>query len=211
MIHTAVFWYDFKNWTFSDNATRRIYFVFWKLLNFSLNIVSKNRSFIFWKWVNELDPFFLDCDSKNTFCQIWLEWKFFLANMTQRIELFLSMTQRFDFFFDKKESQNSTFFLRIWPKNWRKELNPLFLEYDAQNWILFSNLPRIEPFFFFKIRLKHLNTFGKYDSKNWTLYLWLDSKYWTLYFEYGSKNWTHFFGTQRNVFFKKKTQRIELF
>ena len=31
---------------------------FWKLLNFALKKDSKNWSFIFWKWVNELDPFF---------------------------------------------------------------------------------------------------------------------------------------------------------
>ena len=128
-----------------------------------------------------------------------------------RMEVFSSKydTKNWTFFGKKKVtefnlySSNMTKELAFFSWIWRKELNPLFLEYHAQNWILFSNLPRIEPFFF-KIRLKHLNTFGKFDSKNWTLYFWLNSKYWTLYFEYGSKNGTHFFGTQRIVFFSKK-------
>ena len=124
-----------------------------------MSIDSKNRSFIFWKWVNDLDPFFLDCDAKNTFCQIWLEWNFLLANMTQRIEL-LSMTQIL--FFQKKKrltefnlySTNMTKELAFFSWIWRKELNPLFLEYDAQNLTLY-----------FQICLE-LNFF----SKNWTLY-----------------------------------------
>ena len=79
-------------------------------------------------------------DSKN--------WTFFSENMTQRIEPFVNMTERIDFF--HYDSKNGTFF---------------FLEYDAKNWTLFSlNVTqRIEPFFW--MGPKDLNLFWeKFDS-----------------------------------------------
>ena len=114
------------------------------------------------------------------------------------------MIQRIVFFLEN-DWQNSTLFLWIW----RKELNPLFLEYDAMNWTV---------------------KFLKYDSKNRTLkewnffWIWLidlnfffkkkdhDSKKWT-FFRYHSKNWTlkKKVVIQRIVFFFSFTLRIEFF
>ena len=147
---------------------------------------------------------------------------------------FWIVTQRIPFV---KYDSNGTFFQQIWHKQlnffeydskiwifFKKnkrltEFNPLssnmtkelafFLEYDAQNWTFKKKICLELNLFFFKIRLKHLNTFWKYDSKNSTLYFWLDSKYWTFYFEYGSKNWTLFYVTQRMFFFFKKKKRLK--
>ena len=104
----AVFWDDSKNWTFLEKVTLRIY-CFWKLLNFSLNIDSKNKPLIFWTMSQRLGPFlnvtqripFVKYDSNGTFfftydTKNWLfefeskNWTLFSSNMTQRIEPFIS-------------------------------------------------------------------------------------------------------------------------
>ena len=128
-----------------------------------MNIDSKHRSFIFWKWVNELDPFFWivtqripfvkydshglfssKYDTKNwTFFEydskIWIFWKKKTNNIIQ--PFFFEYDQRIGFF--------------SWI--WRKELNPF-------SWIWCTELnPFFQiclelNFFFFKIRLQHLRT-----------------------------------------------------
>ena len=133
----------FKELNIFRKSNSKTLFSFWKL-NFSLEIFSNNRSLIFWKRVQELDLFFLACDSKNTFCQIWLEWNFFLANITHRVELFLSMTQGIVFFKKKTHLKELNTF-RIW-------IQPFFLEYDQRvGFFLYYDAKlahRIELFFF---------------------------------------------------------------
>ena len=132
-------------------------FSFWKLLIFSLKIYSKNRSF-----------FFFAHESKNwtLFFLVWLWLKeYFLSNMT-RMELFSS----------KYDTKNSTFFeydskIRIFSKkkltefnlfssNMTKELAFISWIWRTELNLFFSNLSRIELFFFF---------FSKYDSNISTL------------------------------------------
>ena len=115
----------------------------------------------------------------------------------------------------------------IWPKNWtliswiwRKELNPLFLEYDAMNWtvkfleydakngtVCSNKTKRIGPFFQIwlqekifstpRIELFFLNTthriqpfFFEYDQRIGLFFLEYDAKNWNLFFEYDAKNRT---------------------
>ena len=112
-------------------------------------------------------------DSKNWtfFKNLLKELNPFLFDVTQRIELFFSLTQRIVSFFEKL----------------LEELNPL-LEYVSMNWIFFMT-QRIATFFFEET----------YDSKNWTFFsknlridpflpIWLSPRiqaFWT--FSYDSK------------------------
>ena len=150
-----------KNWTFLENATRRIYFAFWKLQNFSLKKDSKNRSFIFWQWVEEFD-FFLNMTQRIPFVNYDSNGTFF-SNMTQRIELFFSLTPRIEVFLQKNTTHRIEPFFpkkKTWPKNWlffwnmTQRIEP-FISWRTEL-KLFSNMSRIEPFF--KIWLKELNT-----------------------------------------------------
>ena len=169
-IHRAVFFKWFKEVNIIRKCNSKNLFCLWKLLNFSLSIDSKNRSFIFLKMSQWIGPLFFG---------LWRK-EYLLPNMT-RTELSSSKYDaknwtfwvwlKFCFFKRKNDSQNSAFILRIWPTNWLYSL-----EYDAKNWApfiswiwrtelnpLFSNLSRIELFFqrielfLFLIRLKVLN------------------------------------------------------
>ena len=131
---TEQFSYDSKNWTFLEKVTLRIY-CFWKLLNFSLNIDSKNKPLIFWTMSQRLGPF---------------------LNVTQRIPC-VKYDSNGTFFFHIWHKE-----LTFWV--WIKELDSFFFEHDAKNWTLhFLNMtPRIGPLF--KIWLKKIELF-ECDSK----------------------------------------------
>ena len=149
-----------------------------------MKIYSKNRSFIFWKWVNWIGPFFIG---------LWLK-EYFLSNII-RMELFANMTHRIELF----EYDSKIFF---WKKKKPHRIQPLFFEYDQRIGFFLEYdakmTHRIEPFFQICLGLNF------FFSKNWTPYFWLDSKYWTFHFNYGSKNWTFLNMTQRIVFFINK-------
>ena len=170
-------------------------FCFWKLLNFFLNIDSKNKPLIFWQRVKELD-FFLNVTQRIPFVKYDSNGTFFFKYDTKNWTFF-----EFD-------SKNGTFFKK---KKSTHRIEPFFFEHDAKNWTLhFLNMtPRIGPFF--KIWLKELNSFCWYDSKKWTLFeIWLTE--WNFFLnlthriepfsKYNWKNWTPF---------SDKTRRIELF
>ena len=182
-----------------------------------------------------IGPFFLvwECDSKNTFCQIWLEWNFFLANMTQN-GTFLSMTQRIVFFKKKNDSKNWKLFNIGLEELILFHIIPILEPYfkiGSQNWffkVILSiefflgkntqKIERIEPFLVITQRIEFFFCW-KYDSKNWTFleknskccFRWkYDSKNWTLFW-YDSKNWTYFqYDSKYWIFQKKKimTQKI---
>ena len=186
----------------------------------------KITKLFFWKFSQRINLWFFDkesktwtlfeCDSKNTFCQIWLEWNLFFQIWHKELNFFWVWLKEWNFFQKKKiDSQNWTFFLRTW----RKELNPSFLEYDASNWTFFQNMTqRVELFLkFLLIWLKDLNSFCWYDSKKWTLFeIWLTElslflkiteriellfltrlEELSFFVEYDSKNWTFLNTTQR--------------
>ena len=221
--------YDSKNRThFCLNTTQRIE----PIKNWTL--FKKNDSK---NWT-----FFL-CDSKNwTFLNMtqwiepsltWLEEFFFQKRMTQRIENFLSMSQRIEFlsFFVNKKNDS---------KNWAFTKNTIqrtelffnmtqrFFQYDSKNWTLLYNMTqrlgffhqknsknltflkthRLEPFF--------KNCFKKNDSKNWSLFLTMNSQNGIFFevrtrltelfffFQYDSQNWTCFFeNDSKNHFWKR--------
>ena len=133
----------------------------------------------------------------------------FLFDVTQRIELFFSLTQRIVSFLRNITRWIESFFQyysKTWAffshnttfKNWtflknmtqrielfKCDLEPrIILQFDSNNWIW----------------LKALNPPFQYDSKNWTLlWTWLTETYWVIITQriVLSKNMTH------------KTQRIE--
>ena len=141
------------NWSFLKNI---------KELNFFLN-TSQRIVLFFPIWFKELNAFLVWFEEFFTFSKYMSRINgSFLENMTQRIEPFLSMTQRIDFFFLEK-----------WP-----------IELDLFHEPFFNMIQRIERFFvnmtqrivlFFPIWFKELNaflvwfeeffTFSKYMSR----------------------------------------------
>ena len=153
-----------------------------------------------------------------------------LFSLTQRIELFLTRTDRIGPFswIWLRELNFFLGFLHVYFfQKWCRELNPFFFEYDAKNWTLFSlNVTqRIEPFFLWMWRQelelfswiwrKELNPFliwsketnfyfsDMNDSKNCFFKQKILNE--LNFLKYDSKNWTF------EPCVKKKTQRVELF
>ena len=135
-------------------------------------------------------------DSKN--------WAFFepLLNMTNRVEVFFSLTQRVQLFLCSNMTQRIEPFLSLIPR-----VEPLFLEIWLKELNLFKWLTELKLFLW----LIELNLFFEYDSKNWffehdskelnlPLLVWL--KELNLFFLHGSQNWTSLF--------RIMTHRIEL-
>ena len=169
------------------------FFIWLKELNFFFNFDTKNCSFLF-------------LDSNNEILSVWHAELNLFFNTTHRIEHFFdydsqkltifswNMTKELDSYFLNMTQRIEPFISWIW----RKELNPLFLEYDAKNWTLFSNMTqRIGSFF--QIWLKEMNFFQKTnDTNNWTFFWVLE---WNSFLPYESKNWNFF----------NMTHRIEIF
>ena len=191
----------------------------------------------FWKWVKELDPFF-GMWLKEYSRQIWLEWNFFLANITHRVELFLSMTQGIVFFQKKKLTETAqriehffdmTQFFLFFKKTQRfflkKELNSL----KNKTWLKELRFFWVWLRYFFKKLTLRTEPFFECDSKKLNLFFQLYSKNWILFTT--TQRIEHFFLTRlqelnpsiirlkdfvlqlwlKNVFFLNMTQRIELF
>ena len=153
----------------SLNATQRVEF-FWAWLE------ERNLFFFLKKWLKELNfwvfvkkrlkelDFSQKYDTKN-----WTSFQYdskIFFNMTRRIEPFF-ITWFKDFFFSQNKTQRIWLFLKthrlepfkkyIFFKKILRELfflnlihriEPLFFEYNSQNWTLFSSwLIEIEPFF----------------------------------------------------------------
>ena len=210
----SIFFTWFKELNIFRKCNSKNLFSFWKLLNFSLKIYSKNRSFTFSKWVKELDLFFLECDSKNTSVKYdsngtffsskydTQSWTFFehdsriffflkkkLTETAQRIEHFFDMTQRIVFFFKKKDS-------KISQKRRLNELNSFWRKkkHDSKNWGSFEYDSDI---FFKKLTLRTDFFLKKSDSEKLNLF-----------FQFYSKNWIFFTTTQRIEPFNNTTQRF---
>ena len=121
---------------------------------------------------------------------------------------FSNTTHRIDFFFDKNDSKNWTFF-SCDAKNWT------FFLFASKNWCFFLNVTRTFLFL-------------QYDSKNWTFFcmalnfnmtqrieqLFMTHRIERL-FEYDTKNWISFWGWFKesnsflNTTFLNTTQWIE--
>ena len=141
-----------------------------------------------------------------------------LLNMTNRVEVFFSMTQRIEPFFFAWLTELNLFFLELWLIElnlfkWLIEWN-LFLwliELNPSLWLIelnvfLSMIQRIEFFFwvwpnriFFEAKKTHriepffspteVNPSFQYDAKNWTF----------LVFQHDSKNWIFFWLTQKKM------------
>ena len=186
------------------------------------------ESKVFSKWVEELNSF-LNMTHRIDPFSIGLK-DLMLFSLTQRIELFLTRTDRIGPFswIWLRELNFFLGFLHVYFfQKWCRELNPFFFEYDAKNW----------TFFFLWMWRKELNPFFfECDVKNWNFsWIWrkelnpflIWSKETNFYFsdmndskncffkqkilnelnflKYDSKNWTF------EPCVKKKTQRVELF
>ena len=127
------FEYDSTNWTFFFRMT-------------------PSTQLLFSKWLKKLE-FYSKKNSKN--------WIFFFERYDPKQLNFFFQFRLKELNFFQYDTQNWTFFKntthRRWPKNWtlfswvwRKELNPLFLEYDAMNWTV---------------------KFLEFDTKNWSFFL----------------------------------------
>ena len=190
--------YDSKNRTlffFEYDSMNRTHFLnVTQIEIFGWKIVKKFK-IDFFTWPEESNPlFFSNMTQRIEPFSIGLK-DLMLFSLTQRIELFLTRTDRIGpfswiwlrelnfflgflhvYFFQKMMQRIEPFFLWIW----RKELNPFFFECDVKNLIFFLNMTqRIEPF-------SHLK------QRNELLFLW--------------------YGWLQEFFFKQKnTQWIELF
>ena len=158
--------------------------------------------------------------------------RFFIFDVTQRLEPFSWYDARIEpsFLHDSKTWAFLTWlkeltFFEYDSKNWTlflddsKELNAFFFSFrcDAKNWTFFKNTTqRIELFFFENINELNENwifsnmtqrieqSFFEYDSKNWTLFLWIWRKGLNLFFfEFDAMHWI--------LFSLNMTQRIESF
>ena len=200
---------------FQKNRTQRIepFFCFEK---------NNSNDWSFFIWLKELNPFLnmthridffffeirIRLTELNLFSLIWLffskesnNWNFQYdsKNWTSFYEPLFNMTQRDEVFF-QIDSKSCTHFFP-----WLKEIT-LFLQNDAQNWILILSMTqRMEPLFF------------EYDAKNWTLCLKrlgelnFREKIAPSFFELDSKNWTFFLNWLKEWNFVKTIQTIELF
>ena len=162
---------------------------------------------VFPTWLIEIEPFF------STW--LWLIW-------LKELNLFLSMSQRIEFFHDSKNwtffrmtqrfcwkrLKESNLFFEYDPKNrtsfyWKYVLRIVF-QYDSQNWTYFSALLKEWNIW---VWLKELN-FLWYDSNNWTL---KNSKNWFSQLQELNfwKTWLEFF--RYDFFFRKNSKNWTLF
>ena len=225
--------YDSKNWTFFINRTfsiwlKRIKFfnMFWRVEPF---FGMTSRMDFFGKVSQIFEPFlnmtqridFFSYDSNNwalflklahriEFFESFKYWVFFFekkkTQRIERIEPFLDITQRIEFFL-----------LNIW----LKELN-FFSQFDSKNCSFFFFMIQIlGPFSHQRIEPSSLR-----DSNTWTFLKIFDSKKWTLFFrtqsffinKKNSQNWI-FESDPQNWYifwiepfnFLNMTQRIEPF
>ena len=177
-------------------------FVFENYWTFLWKKTQRINLWFLWQWVKELD-FFFNVTQRIPFVKYDSNGTFFLQIWHKELNFFEYDSKIW--FFSKKKPLTE---FNLFSSNITKELAFISWIWRTELKIFFQIC--LELNFFFQIRLKHLNTFGKYDSKNWTFYFWLDSKYWILYFEYGSKNWTLFDVTQRIVFQKNDSKNWTL-
>ena len=133
-----------KHWTSFSNKTPRIEPFF----NTTQRFCSFNMTQIFLNMTQRIE-FFLK-KKKN----------FSFLNMTHLIELFLDPTDRIEHFLNTPQR------IELISWIWRKELNPLFLEYDEKNWTVWflKTTHRIEPSFFVTQRIE---LFLEHGSRNW--------------------------------------------
>ena len=129
----------------------------------------------------------------------------------------MNPTHRIDFFLWIRSTE-LILFLWIWPKNWtliswiwRKELDFLFLEYDAMNWtvkLLKYDAKNSTLFFLNMNSTPFLNMTQRIE-----LFLLSMTQRFGPFFKYDGKNWTLFSNMkERNVFFfPNMTQRIFLY
>ena len=138
---------------FLVNPTHRIDFFFCELNRLISWIWRKELNrLISWIWRKDLNPF------SKYHSQNWI-----FSSMTQRIEPFFFLENDEPFFLEYNQRIGLLFLnmtqgiehLISWI--WRKDLNPLFLEYESKNWTLFA-----------------------YDSKNWN-YFWMTQRIELLY------------------------------
>ena len=200
-----------KNWTFIEPFFLKkkvwlkdlnfFFFEIWlKRIEsfFSRNMTQKELNLFFIRNMTQKElnlfslenwTFFFKYDSR--------ELNFFVLDMIQRIEPFVSITQSFSkmiqrFFLKNKTTQRIEIFYNIW----LKELTLFFWTY-VQKLILFRMIHRIEP--------------SLHDSKNWTFFFWkYDSENWT-FCKYDWKNWTFFhYDSKNGTFFFSWIWRKEL-
>ena len=169
-----------------------------------MKIDSKNRSFIFWKWVNELDPFFWIVTQRILFVKYDSNGTFFLQIWHKELNFF-EYDSKIWFFSKKNHSQNSTFFLRIWPKNW-----PLFLEYDAQNWTLFFQIC-LELNFFFQNTTQTFEHFWKIWLKELNFLFLIRLEVLNSLFWIRLKELNPFWCDSKNCFSKKRLKELNYF
>ena len=180
-IEPFFFEYDSKNRTFFFSNWN-----FWKIV--------KKIKIDFFHMTRRIEPAFFQYDSKNWTFSIGLK-DLMLFSLTQRIELFLTRTDRIGPFswiwlrelkfflgfftcllFWKMMQRIEPFFLWIWRiepfvlwmwLKWRKELNPFFL-FEAKKRTFISLTWMTPRIVFFKQKILNELNFLKYDSKNWT-------------------------------------------
>ena len=163
------------------------------------------RFFFLKKWLKESNPFFNVIFFSKKKSKNWTLFK----KMTQRIELF--------FLFDSK---NWTFFecnsksWIFWA--WLEERNLFFIKKnDSKNWNFLSMTQRIDFFlgwlkelnfwvFVKKNDSKELSFSQKYDTKNWTSFIWLKD-----FFQYDPKNWTLLYNMTQRLFSPSKNLTFE--
>ena len=127
-----------------------------------------------------------------------------LFNMTQRIVLFLSMTERIVFLrlkeynlFFNLTRRIQLFDSKIWT----------FLKYESKIWTLLKYESKIWILLKYKSKIW---TLLKYDSRNWTLFGHDSNKELSTFFEYEVKNWTSFqYDSEDWTFFFNMTYRSE--
>ena len=167
----------------------------WKILKKNSKLIfshdPKNRT-RFFQYFQRIEPFSIGLKDLMLF------------SLTQRIELFLTRTDRIGpfswiwrrelkiflgffhvYFFSQMMQRIEPFFLWIW----RKELNPFFFECDVKNLIFFLNMTqRIEPFLLFDAKKRTFISliwmtprivFFKEKIPNELNFLKYDSKNWT--------------------------------
>ena len=151
-----LFQYDPKNWTFFYTWLKELNLFLHESNNWTPLKYSKNWT-CFWNVTQRIEPFFLECDSKN--------WTFFFWMWPKELNFF------FAFFFLKKKTQRIELFLEYDPKNWtlrkKKEL-------DSKKWTLFffDVAQRIDPFFYMTQRLDN-SFFYDLQELNSFLKIWL--------------------------------------
>ena len=148
--------HDSKNWTlFWRDSMNWIFFVIQRIVLSLLNVIQRIESFLLnvtqriesllknmkhsLIWSKERIEI-LWYDTKDWIFLIWLtEPNTF--NITQRIELFLQLTQRSELFSPIDSKKWTFLFDKIWPKGLifsdMTQRTEHFFEYDSKNWTLF--------------------------------------------------------------------------